>query len=154
MSSQIDQAVSDIGSEIGPDIAYWTDPHLKKFTGLELLAIAGGAFLLGFIKGFSSKLGKRLGEKLGDSFADIILEKIDEAKGQDRATQDRLLEEAVKEAAAAMKASEIDPKDVPAIADDIERELLKVPERKAPPDVSERIARKVRDEALKVLTST
>jgi len=92
----------DIASEVGAAIGNFTPPDEKRFTGIEIMLVVGGALLYGFLKGFAKKVGEKVGdkvgEKVGEPLANYVGDKIDELTGKDKATQDKLLEEAQKEA--------------------------------------------------------
>jgi len=149
MSTQFNEPRSAIAPVIGPYIGYFEESDRKRFTGLELLGIVAGAFLVGFLKGFGEEAGKNLGVEL----ADYMTRKIHEARGKDKADQDMMLAQAHDEIAAIIQKQNLDSKKLDKIADHVEAELVKVLSRDAPDDVSTRIAATVKNIALKLLSA-
>ena len=150
MSTQFDKPRAAIAPAIGPYVGYFEEPDRKRFTGLELLAIVAGAFLVGFLEGFGKEAGKNLGEEL----ADYMTGKIKEARGKDKANQNKMLEQAHHEIAAIIQKQNIDSKELDKIADHVEAELVKALSRDAPDDISTRISAIVREVALKLLSAS
>ena len=89
MATSVIQARSKIASAIGTDIAYFTPPDEKRFIGEALMVAAAGAFLYAFVVTFA----KKVGDKFGNVAGDYIASKIDEARGVDKPSQDKLLGE-------------------------------------------------------------
>jgi len=106
---------------------------------------------IGFLKGLAGKAGEKVGEQLGEEHGEYNSKKIDELRGKDRPTQDRLLEDARREAEQKIIRAGLTPEQVKSIAAAVETELAKALEATAPKDVSSRIARKVFNAGLKAV---
>ncbi len=154
MSAGIKRAKSAAGVAFEADIAYWTNPRLKKFSGVELLSIAGGAALTGFTWGFFHILAEKAGEELLESLDEYVRLKIEEAEDRIPAQREKMLEEISQEVSAIIKKQNLNQKELGEIADVVQSALSKAflgDAPNAPEDVRSEIARAVRDAAMEVL---
>ena len=97
------------------------------------------------------KVGDKVGEKIGEPLANYVGDKIDELSGKDKATQDRLLEEAQNEAKQKIQAAGLTSAQVKDTAQTVETQMVITLSAKAPKEISVRIARKVTSAGVGVL---
>jgi hypothetical protein len=155
MDEELTAARREIASEIGADVGNFTPPEEKRFFGVEMMLVIGGAMLYAFFKAAAKKVGEkvgdRVGEKIGEPIADFVGNKIDEWTGKDKASQDRLLADAHSEVKRQIQAAGLKAPEVTAIVQTIETEMVQTLSGKAPREISVRIARKVSVVAVRTL---
>ncbi len=151
MDPSLKAARMEIASEIGADVGYFTPPDEKRFTGIETMLVVGGALLYGFLKGFAKKVGEKVGENIGSVFANYVGDKIEELGSKEKATQDRLLDEAQTKAKQKIQAAGLTSSQVGDIAKTLEAQMVVTLSAKAPAEISIRIAHKVTSVGVGVL---
>ena len=144
MSSQLEQARLAVASEIGPDIGEFTPPEEKHFFGEAAMLSLAGSFLIGFFGGFAKAAGEKSGEKLAGTLVDFIAKRLHAERGKSPEEQSKSLEAAAAEA----RRTQLTPEMRLAISDAVEKALAAALAQEAEPDIAQRIAARVREEAM------
>ena len=147
-ADQLQQARSAIASEIGPDIGEFTPAAEKRLFGWDDMLLLGGAFLMAFLTAFARSAGDEAGKKLGTALVDYIAEQIKAWRSKSSEEQSAALENV---AAATAKISAATPELTAAISQAVKEALASALGQEAESDIADRIAARVRDEALKVI---
>ena len=147
MSPDLEQAQRAIAAEIGPDVGEFTPSDDKHFFGLAAMLALAGSFLAGFFEGFAKEAGEKCGEKLGGTLIDFISRKIHSERAKPVDEQAKSLDAAASEA----KLCVLTPETITAISAAVEKALASVLAQEAEPDIADRVAARVRQEALRVL---
>jgi len=148
-SADLEQARSAIASEIGPDVGEFTPSDEKHLFGWDDMLVLGGALLIAFMTAFAKGAGEEAGKKLGGALADYITEQIKAWRSKSSAEQEVALENV---ASAAAKMTVATPELTAAISVAVEKAMASVLGKDAEPDIAARVAARVRQEALKVLS--
>lgn len=156
ISPELDRARAAIGDEIGADAAEFTPSTEKHFIGEAGLILYGGMFLCAFFKGFVEKAGeaagKKLGKPAGSALGDFLLGAFKKLANKEVPVQDTEIESTRKEAVAAINATNtLSPEQIEAIGIAVQNAMTAALSAKANRRVSERVARRVRAEALKTM---
>jgi hypothetical protein len=146
MSPQLKEARSAIASEIGPDVGEFTPPEEKHLFGEAAILAMAGSFLTGFFGGFAKAAGEKSGEKLGGALIDFISKRIHTERAKAPEEQAKALEAAAAEARQIALAPEV----TAAISDAVEKALAAALAQEAETDIAERVAARVRQEAMRV----
>jgi hypothetical protein len=147
-SAELEQARSAIASEIGPDVGEFTPAGEKHLFGWDDVLVLGGAFLIAFLTAFAKSAGEEAGKKLGAALVDYVAEQIKAWRSKSSEEQSAALENV---ATAAAKMTAATPELTAAISVAVEKALASVLGKEAESDIADRIAARVRQEALKVL---
>ncbi len=150
ISADLEQARSAIASEIGPDVSEFTPADEKHLFGWDDMLVLGGAFLIAFLTAFAKSAGEEAGKKLGAALVDYVAEQIKAWRSKSSEEQSAALENV---GAAAAKMAAAAPQLATAISIAVEKALASVLGKEAEPDIADRIAARVRQEALKALAS-
>jgi len=144
MSPSLERARLNIASEIGSDVAEFTPADQKNLLVETAVAALGGAFLTAFFTGIAAETGKKVGEAL----VDFIADKIEKLRSKNAKEQDKALEESADEAVV----TQLKGDRLQVVADNVEISLSRALTRDgADEDVSIRVARRVRHEAIQEL---
>lgn len=147
-SAELEGARSAIASAIGPDVGEFTPAEKKRLFGWDDMLVLGGAFLIAFLTAFAKSAGEEAGTQLGKALVDYIAEQIKAWRSKNSEEQSAALENM---ATAAAKMTAATPELTAAISAAVEKALASVLGKEAESDIAERIASKVREEALKVI---
>lgn len=150
MTPELQQARRAIASEIGPDVGEFTPAGEKNFLGEAAMLAMAGSFLTGFFGGFAKAAGEKSGEKLGGALIDFIKRKITGERAKSPEEQSKALESA---AAEASHAAVLSPEMTAAISLAVEKALAAALSEQAESDIAERVASRVRTEAVQLLTA-
>ncbi len=147
-SPELEGARSAIASEIGPDVGEFTPAGEKHLFGWDDMLVLGGAFLIAFLTAFAKSAGEEAGKQLGKALVDYIAQQIKAWRSKNSEEQSAALENV---ATAAAKITAATPELTAAISAAVEKALASVLGKEAESDIADRIAARVRLEALKVL---
>lgn len=147
MSPDLQQARIAIASEIGPDVGEFTPSGEKHLLGEAAMLALAGSFLTGFFGGFAKAAGEKSGEKLGGALIDFIGRRIHGQRAMSPDEQSKSLDTA----ASAAKQVVLTPEMIAAISVAVEKALAAALAQQAEPDIADRVASRVRQEALRVL---
>jgi len=156
MQPDLQHASSAIGSAIGADAAEFTPTGEKHFVAEAALIDMGASFLFAFLKAVARQaasiaqdnMGKSLGEAIGDAFAGLL----SRLKRKEPPVGEKDLEDARKEAQAAVKAKGLSQEEIAAIGQAVATAMAAELSKRSDPGVSNRVADSVKVEGLKVIT--
>jgi hypothetical protein len=155
MQTDLQQARSAVASAIGPDVAEFTPPDEKNFLAEAALIEMGGAFLLAFFKGVAKKAAAQaqdqMSDSLGKAIGDVFANLLDRLRHKASPVPDKELEDARQEAATAVKDSKLSPEEIAAIGQAVATAMAAELSKRSDPDVSKRVANKVKVAGLKVI---
>jgi hypothetical protein len=153
MLPDLQQARSAVASAIGPDVAEFTPSDEKNFLVEAALIEMGGSFLLAFFKGVAKKAADRaqetMGDSLGTAIGDAFASLLNRLRHKTPPVPDKELEDARQEAATAVK--KLSPAEIDAIGQAVATALAAALSKDSDPDVSKRVAQRVKVEGLKVI---
>jgi hypothetical protein len=156
MLPDLQKARSAVASEIGPDVAEFTDSDEKNFIAEAALIEMGGSFLFAFFKGVAKsateaaqkKIGGAVGTAIGDAFGNLINRLTHKTPPHDKE-----LEDARQDAASAVKKSGLSQEQIATIAQAVATAMAAALSKESDPSVSERVADRVKVEGLKVIAT-
>jgi hypothetical protein len=149
MTPQLQQACRSIASEIGPDVGEFTPADEKHLLGEVAFFALAGSFLSGFFGGFAKAAGEKSGEKLGSALIGFVSKKLHGERALSPDEQSKSLDAA----ASAAKKAALTPEMTAAIAVQVEKALAAALAEQAEPDIADRVAARVREEAVRILTT-
>ena len=147
MTPQLQQARIAIASEIGPDVGEFTPADEKNLLGEVAFLAMAGSFLTGFFGGFAKAAGEKSGERLGSVLIDFISKKLHGERALSPDEQSKSLDAA----ASAAKQVALTPEMTAAIVVQVEKALAAALAQQAESDVADRVAARVRAEAVRIL---
>jgi hypothetical protein len=155
MLPDLQKARSAVASEIGPDVAEFTPSDEKNFIAEAALIEMGGSFLLAFFKGVAKKAGEvaqeQMGDSLGTAIGDAFANLLNRLRHKTPPVHDKELEEARQDAASAVKKSGLSQEEIAAIGQAVATAMAAALSKDSDPDVSKRVAERVKVEGLKVI---
>jgi hypothetical protein len=155
MQTDLQHASSAIGSAIGADAAEFTPTGEKHFIAEAALMEMGASFLFAFLKAVAKKaaevaqekMGKSLGTAIGDAFSGLL----DRLKHKEPPVAAKDLEDARKEAEAAVKTSGLSQEEITAIGQAVATAMAAALSKRSDAEISSRVADRVKVEGLKVI---
>lgn len=157
MQTDLQQARSAIASEIGPDAAEFSPSGEKNFLAEAALIEMGGSFLLAFFKGVAKKAGAiaqdQMGDSLGKAIGEVFANLLNRLRHKDMPVPDKELEAAREEAATAVKKEGLSQEEIDAIGQAVATAMAAALAKQSDPDVSNRVAERVKVEGLKVIAA-
>jgi hypothetical protein len=157
MLPDLQKARSAVASAIGPDVAEFTPSDEKNLIAEAALIEMGGSFLFAFFKGVAKKAGEVAQEQVGDSLGKAIGEAfanlLNRLRHKTPPLPDKELEDARQEAATAVKKSGLSQEEIAAIAQAVATAMAAALSKESDPDVSKRVAERVKVEGLKVIAT-
>jgi hypothetical protein len=155
MKTDLQQARSAVASAIGPDAAEFTPADEKNFVAEAALLGMGSSFLLAFFKGVAKKAGEvaqqKMGDSLGTAIGDAFANLLNRLRHKTPPVPDKELEDARQEAATAVKKSGLSQEEITAIGQAVAVAMAAALSKESDPDVSKRVADRVKVEGLKVI---
>jgi hypothetical protein len=155
MKADLQQACSAIASEIGPDVAEFTPSDEKNFLVEAAVIGMGGSFLLAFFKGVAKKAGEvaeeQVGDELGTAIGEAFASLLNRIRHKTPPLPDKELEEARQEAETAVKRRGLSPEQIAAVGQAVAVAMAAALSQESDPNVSKRVADRVKVEGLKVI---
>jgi hypothetical protein len=155
MLPELKQARSAVASAIGPDVAEFTPADEKNFLAEAALIELGGSFLLAFFKGVAKKAAdvaqEQVGDSVGKAIGDVFASLLNRLRHKTPPVPDKELEDARQEAATAVKKSGLSQAEIDAIGQAVAVAMAAALAKDSDPDVSKRVADRVKVEGLKVI---
>ena len=153
---KLNNAISDIAADIGPDAAEFTPPGQKNFLVETALGSMAATFLWSFFKAVAGKAVERaenkLGEKVGDAVADACTSLIDRLRHKAPQVSPADVKSAGEEASAVLKQQNLSNAQIEAISKAVAEAMARALSVRSDADVSLRFAQKVSAEGLQALT--
>jgi hypothetical protein len=155
MQPDLQKARSAVASAIGADAAEFTPSDEKNFLAEAALIEMGGSFLLAFFKGVAKKAGdvaqEKMGDSLGTAIGDAFASLLNRIRHKTPPVPDKELEDAREQAATAVKKSGLSQEEITAIGQAVAVAMAAELSKESDPDVSKRVAERVKVEGLKVI---
>jgi hypothetical protein len=155
MQPDLQKARSAVASAIGADAAEFTPSDEKNFLAEAALIEMGGSFLLAFFKGVAKKAGdvaqEKMGDSLGTAIGDAFASLLNRIRHKTPPVPDKELEDAREQAATAVKKSGLSQEEITAIGQAVAVAMAAALSKESDPDVSKRVAERVKVEGLKVI---
>jgi hypothetical protein len=155
MQPDLQKARSAVASAIGADAAEFTPSDEKNFLAEAALIEMGGSFLLAFFKGVAKKAGdvaqEKMGDSLGTAIGDAFASLLNRIRHKTPPVPDKELEDAREQAATAVKKSGLSQEEITAIGQAVAAAMATELSKESDPDVSKRVAERVKVEGLKVI---
>jgi hypothetical protein len=155
MQPDLQKARSAVASAIGADAAEFTPSDEKNFLAEAALIEMGGSFLLAFFKGVAKKAGdvaqEKMGDSLGTAIGDAFASLLNRIRHKTPPVPDKVLEDAREQAATAVKKSGLSQEEITAIGQAVAAAMATELSKESDPDVSKRVAERVKVEGLKVI---
>jgi hypothetical protein len=154
---KLDNAISGIAADIGPDAAEFTPPGQKNFLVEAALGSMAANFLFSFFKAVAGKAAEtaegKIGEKAGNAVAEAVSGLIDRLRHKAPPATPADVQSAGDEAAAAIKQQGLSPAELQAISAAVTDAMAKALAVRSNADVSQRVAQTVSTEGLQALSS-
>lgn len=153
---KLDNAISSIAADIGPDAAEFTPPGEKNFLVEAALGSMAANFLFSFFKAIAGKASEtaeqKIGEKVGNAVADACSGLIDRLRHKTPAATAADVKSAGDAAAAQIKQQGLSPAELQAISAAVADAMAKALAVRSDADVSRRVADTVRTAGLDALS--